>query len=159
MSLTVFIDDLTKEPLTMDRLKFVWDKSNIKNKSPLIDTLSNALYKQFEKKSVYTPEETLKMCNIFRNKLIKQKIVSTNPHLESLPVSFKNPDYQDCKINPPTGMLFREKIIKDIKKLVVIGVYASDKVYPLQLKHLNICISNGWYFENDNPDITSVFKI
>lgn len=47
----------------------------------------------------------------------------------------------------------------DSQSWIAVRVISGNKMYPLMMKHLSICISNGWYFETDIPNISSPFKV
>lgn len=154
MSLQLFISDLQKEDLTEDRLKNVWEYCNLKNKSPLIDVLSKLLHTELTKKNPISKEEVSKMCTRFTNIIVKKSISPQQVHIESLPVNIKC-DNTEWRWNPATCLVFRPK---NDKEWVAIRVCKGGRLYPLRKSHINVCITNGWYFETDMEDIVSPFR-
>lgn len=164
MSFCTFIQDLARETLTHARLKAVWEHYNLKNKSPLIDVLTTLLNQQMEKRAKngdfpidevkFKPDEVEEMCKKFRYAIVRKSIQATEPSLETIPASVSGVE-DGWKYNPATGLVFASKDGKQVAVRVLVGT----KLYPLQLKHMSICISNGWYFETNREGIESPFKV
>lgn len=145
MSLPVFISKLSEEDLDEVRLREVWNECNLKNKSNHIDQLLKALYKHVSGGRSLTKNNVVALCEKYKNIVIKNSIPSTKPALE---------EEDGHMINPATSIVFE----KEGDDLIAVGVYSMGKVYPLQRKHFNICITNGWYFRTEDPDISCPFK-
>lgn len=154
MSLQGFIDSLCEAPLTSKRLEEVWNSCNFKNKSQLINRLTKSLDKYLSDKQEISPEETIRLCNNFRNKLIRNKIKPVDPHLETPTISTIDPSFG---INPATNIVFRPGTGKH--KWIATCVVVGAKQYPLQRKHMVMCINNGWFFETSDSDISSPFLV
>lgn len=149
MSLPVFINYLSEDDLTLERLTTCWDRCNMKNKSPHIDKLMAALHKRIKDKGDIPMEQVRSLCDKYRDLQIKKSIPPSIPYLEKDSV-----DGKEIQINPQTSIVFEKRE----ELLVAIGVKIMDKVYPLQLKHMSICVTNGWYFHTES-DIDCVFRV
>jgi hypothetical protein len=145
MSLPVFVNMITETDLTKERLVECWEKCNLKNKSEHIDTLLKLLHKKFNDRETIPSEETKAMCNRYTNVIIKKMIPYTKPHIEVL---------DDLHVNPATSIVFE----KEGDEYVAVSVISMGNVHPLQLKHLHICVSNGWSFKTDRENISSPFR-
>lgn len=145
MSFCVFTSKLCEQDLTEERLKDVWNQCNLKNKSDHIDKLLKALYKKVKGGVTIPVEEVTLLCEKYKNIMIKNSIPPSKPLVE---------EEDGHLVNPATSIVFE----KDGDDLVAVGIYTMTKVYPLQLKHLSVCVSNGWYFKTDNPDISCPFR-
>lgn len=163
MSFQKFVNDVKVGTLTKKRLEEIWDNYNIKNKSPMIDKLAQWLYNRMETRAKkrgiplnevsFIEDEPFKLCQEFIYKNVRSKIPETIPQLEDTIFS-----PYGTKENLSTGILFKEVPWNNGKKWVASGVKKGPKTYPLAIKQINICISNGWYFETDIPDIVSPFR-
>ena len=164
MSFQVFMSDLEKEDLSLKRLQQVWEYQNLKNKSPLIDTLSRAINNAFISESqtsnipidnvVFTPDRVKRMNKKFIYEIVKRNITSTKILLEQIPTHINVPN-DKWVINSYTSLIFQPKK-NDIKiddsdpsNWIAVRVLKSGKLYPLKLSHINMCIGNGWYFNTD----------
>lgn len=167
MSFQLFLSDLQKEPLTVGRLQNIWEFYNLKNKSDLIDILTKSLFsifqKRAEKASVETDQITLSVpqitsiCTKFSNEIVRKMIPSQKPMLEVLPSGLSD-QYPLHKYNPQTSIVFKTRSTEDTS-WVAMGVIKGSKLFDLRLSQMNICISNGWYFETDRDDIVSPFRV
>lgn len=167
MSFQLFISDIQKEPLTSTRLQEVWEFCNLKNKSPLIDPLTQLLFKSIDKRENGTipVNEVAQMCKRYQNGIVKKLIEPQHPLLEPLPDGIPNA-LSEYAWNPPTGIVFRPKTL-DIKiskenkpsDWIATQVIKGKRLYPLRLGQLLVCTTNGWFFETDNEEISSPFKV
>lgn len=165
MSYQVFVSDLKKEPLTTSRLQEVWEFCNLKNKSPLIDVLTKALFMDLKKRSDRTGipvnelsipvDDVCKMCDRFYNAMIKKTIPPTIPLLDNIPITVQNAD-TTWRYNPATGIVFRPD---DQYKWVAIRAMKGNRLYPLNISHLTVCVGNGWYFDTTIESITSPYRV
>lgn len=158
MSYPIFVAELCMEPLTVERLQILWDKTNIKNKCTIIDRLSKALFAILQKESPIPPAKTEKLCKNFWNKWIKMHIKTIIPNLSDMP-PIKDSKYNNYKLHAPTGFIIESQIDDKSTKYIVHGILSSGKVYQLQLSHLSTCISSGWYFHSNDERISSVYKL
>jgi len=151
MSLLVFIKQLCEGDLDIPRLTEVWKENDIKNASPHINRLMASLHRYIGKHGLIPKDQVGDLCERYKRMEIKKAIPPSTPHIVK-------EDYNGGKIliNPQTSIVFRED---DKYKYVATGVKVVNKVYPLQLKHMSVCVSNGWYFETTNPNISCVFKV
>lgn len=161
MSFQVFLSDLKKEPLTVERLQKIFENSNYKGKSPLIDPMTASLYGVLESKAKHmgipisqvslTVPHVTKICKLLVDANIVQKIPPVDPHLVSLPSGVRIND--DWRLNEATGLVFRPKsktsTLSDHRQWVATRVMIDNRLYPLGEKHINVAISNGWLFESD----------
>lgn len=151
MSILKFVADLAVEDVDEERLDTIWESHNLKNKSIHIDTFTKALKRKIRD----TPSNKISKDDIpllyekYTSIIIKNFIPPTQPLVEE-----ESNGKETFLVNPATSIIFE----KDNDTYVATGVYSMGRVYPLQTKHLNICVTNGWYFKTDNPDITSPFK-
>lgn len=145
MSLPVFINYLSEEDLTKDRLADCWNKCNLKNKSEHIDRLMRLLHKKLDIVEKIPKDDVGLMCRKYTDGIIKKMIPYTEPLIEEI---------DEMLVNPSTSIVFE----KDEDEYVATGVVSMGKLYPLQLKHMNICVSNGWSFKTDNDNISCVFR-
>jgi hypothetical protein len=152
MSLLVFVKQLCEDDLDIPRLTRVWKDNDVKNASPHIHRLMASLHRYIEKHGTIPKDKVGGLCEKYKMMEIKKSIPP------SIPSYIVEEDYNGKKIliNPQTSLVFRED---DKYKYVATGVKVVNKVYPLQLKHMSICVSNGWYFETTNPNISCVFKV
>lgn len=160
MSFQIFLSDLKKESLTVERLQKVFDNSNYRGKSPLIDPMTVKLYEILNCKAKQqgvpisqvslTSEHVSRVCTLLVNANIVEKIPPIDPHLVPLPIQVKIND--DWRLNEATGLVFRPKsstTSTDPRQWVATRVMVDNRLYPLGEKHINIAISNGWLFESD----------
>lgn len=162
------MSDLSSEVLTLQRMQTVWEQCNLKNKSSLIEILTKALYSEFEKKAKkneidintvsFAPDEVKRMCDRFVNAIIIRSIPPQEPLLESLPPNFQQ-EYPECMVNPPTGIVFKSNESGKPSKWLAQGVLKGAKIYPLKLAHMNVCITNGWYFLSERENISCPFAV
>lgn len=146
MSFPVFVSRLSEEDLTKDRLREILSEHLLKNRSEHIDKLARSLSKKLESMNVIPKDEVPILCEKYRNLIIKSAIPATKPLLE---------EENGHLVNPPTSIVFEN--VDD--RLVATGVFSMGRVYPLQKKHLNVCVTNGWYFKTDDEEISCPFKI
>jgi hypothetical protein len=145
MSLPVFVNYITEEDLTKDKLIEAWTRCNLKNKSSHIDRLFRVLHRKFESTETMDREDVISLCNKYRDEVIRRSIPKVEPQLEI---------HDGVLVNLATSIVFE----KDGEGHIAVGAWSMGKVYPLQLKHLNVCVSNGWNFKTDNENISCVFK-
>ncbi len=159
MSFQVFLADLKKEPLTIDRLEKIFNNSNYKGKSPLIDPLTAKLYEVLRAKAqqLHVPEAQVsltevhvtKICDMLLKAQILELIPAIDPHLVLLPSNVRIND--DWRLNEATGLIFKpiSKDTPDPRQWVATRVLIDGRLYPLGMKHINVAISNGWLFESN----------
>jgi hypothetical protein len=146
--------DIQKEDLTTERLQSVWEYCNLKNKSPHIDVLTKLLSQEILKNGTLSKETVSRMCGRFTNLMVKKSIPTQAVHLETLPLTVhtENTEY---RWNPATCLVFRPK---NETEWIASRVCKGNRLYPLRKSHINVCISNGWYFETEIEDISSPFR-
>jgi len=169
------MSDVQKEPLTSKRLQEVWEFCNLKNKSSLIDRLTKCLFIEIKKRtdknassdeSSLSPEEVGRMCRKFCNEIVKRSIPPQKPLLESIPSNVAV-GHASWLYNPLTSIVFRPKNTtvspqskdNDPVNWVATRVLKGGRFYPLKLTHLNVCVTNGWFFETDIASISSPFRV
>lgn len=168
MSFQVFMKDLYSTDLSLTRLEEVWNYRNLQNKSQLIDVLSSLLMNEIKKRCQNQGEgasipaaEVKKMCDNFVYKIVRTSIPSQKLYLEPITILVNDLDPK-YRINAATGIVFRPKVENPSDKAedwIATKVLKGNRLYPLKLTHMNICITNGWYFETDSNIITSPFKV
>jgi hypothetical protein len=167
MSLSVFIMDISKEDLTLGKLREIWSHFNIVNKSLHIDILMNVLHKQLTEKATkesidlnqvsFPPKRVAKICEHFRNQMIKKCIGTTTVDLTAIPMKVQGTQ-SSWRMDTVTGIIFRPSI-KNPSEWIAIRVLAMGKAHPLGLQHMSICVSLGWPFETNRNDICSPFRV
>lgn len=161
MSFQIFLADLKKEPLTLDRLQRIFENSNYKGKSHLIDPMTAKFHEVLDCRAKQlgkpiseislTPSHVSKICDIVIKANILERIPPIDPHLVSMPANVRIND--DWRLNEATGLIFRPRSsspdTKDPRQWVAFKVLIDGRLYPLGEKHINVAISNGWLFESD----------
>jgi hypothetical protein len=165
MSYQVFVSDLKKETLTVSRLQQVWEFCNLKNKSSLIDILTRTLYAEMKKRAdtagismddVQVPaDDVCRICDRFYDAVIKKEVPPTVPLVEPLPLTVRCDD-TTWRYNPPTGIVFKPH---DRYKWVAVRAMKGTRLYPLNVSHLLVCTSNGWYFHTTMDSVTSPYRV
>lgn len=153
MSLSIFFQELQKEDLTLQTLENAFHKTDLVNKSPIINIAKNSFVKKLdtlkEKGIDRIPQSEIKsLCDTFRYKLVQMKMQKkrVEPMLEEKIIGGKS-----YSIDVPTSILFEQ--MGD--HLVATHVYIQETEYKLRTKHLDICLSKGWYFQTDIPEYQS----
>lgn len=149
MSVSSYVNALSSSDLTLAKLQQTYNEYGIANGSPLIRELTQVCIQMLKNKDHLTQDQVKKICK----KYLDLKVISSIPHV---PPKIDDKPYREYRINPDTGILFKED---DKYGLVAKAVMISDNIYPLQYRHINICISNGWYFSVDNDNISCPFKV
>lgn len=165
MSFQCFVKDLCDKPLTLSRLEEVWKYCNFSDKSALIDPLTAVLHKFIVDKAkasntepslMSIPTSTVSgLCEKFYHIHILKSIKPQEPLLKDLPNTVY--DGSNDKYNPETGIVFKRD--EKNSRWVAHKVIVSNRPYPLQLKHLSICVSNGWFYETNIDNINCPFKV
>lgn len=145
MSFQAFITRLQEADINMDTLRILWDSTPTVSQNKSIQEFVMILVNKLKVQPTLSQVEFKELLYKYRKAKIDKVIRPTVPLLVQLP----NGKY----INEDTNIIF------DKDTNVALSVLIGDNEYPIRHKEMNVCITNGWMFKTNDPDISSVYRV